>query len=455
MTECIQEQFPFECLGKREVVGRFAGGYVISDGGALLLRQVESRTNILGRFAACFTDQRDPLRVEHSVEQLVKQRVYGLALGYEDLNDHERLRRDPFLALLSGKSEPAQEPLAGKSTLNRLELTFPRAEADQHRYKKILFDPESADRLLIDLFVEAQACPPAEIILDLDATDDPLHGKQEGRFFHGYYGHYCYLPLYVFCGDHLLCARLRTANTDGSTGAVEELQRIAGQLRLHWPEVRIILRADSGFCREELMSWCEQNGVDYVLGLARNRRLEAMLAEALAEAKQKHEETGQAARVFRELRYQTRETWTRERRVVGKAEHLSKGANPRFVVTSLASEAWEARALYEELYCQRGEMENRVKEQFQLFSDRLSTHWLWSNQLRLSLSAFAYVLIETLRRAGLKGTELAQAEVNTIRLRLLKIGAVVRVSARKIWVSLASAHPAAMLFARVYATLRC
>jgi hypothetical protein len=455
MTECIQEQFPFECLGKREVVGRFAGGYVISDGGALLLRQVESRTNILGRFAACFTDQRDPLRVEHSVEQLVKQRVYGLALGYEDLNDHERLRRDPLLALLSGKSEPAQEPLAGKSTLNRLELTFPRAEADQHRYKKILFDPESADRLLIDLFVEAQACPPAEIILDLDATDDPLHGKQEGRFFHGYYGHYCYLPLYVFCGDHLLCARLRTANTDGSTGAVEELQRIAGQLRLHWPEVRIILRADSGFCREELMSWCEQNGVDYVLGLARNRRLEAMLAEALAEAKQKHEETGQAARVFRELRYQTRETWTRERRVVGKAEHLSKGANPRFVVTSLASEAWEARALYEELYCQRGEMENRVKEQFQLFSDRLSTHWLWSNQLRLSLSAFAYVLIETLRRAGLKGTELAQAEVNTIRLRLLKIGAVVRVSARKIWVSLASAHPAAMLFARVYATLRC
>jgi hypothetical protein len=455
MTECIQEQFPFECLGKREVVGRFAGGYVISDGGALLLRQVESRTNILGRFAACFTDQRDPLRVEHSVEQLVKQRVYGLALGYEDLNDHERLRRDPLLALLSGKSEPAQEPLAGKSTLNRLELTFPRAEADQHRYKKILFDPESADRLLIDLFVEAQACPPAEIILDLDATDDPLHGKQEGRFFHGYYGHYCYLPLYVFCGDHLLCARLRTANTDGSTGAVEELQRIAGQLRLHWPEVKIILRADSGFCREELMSWCEQNGVDYVLGLARNRRLEAMLAEALAEAKQKHEETGQAARVFRELRYQTRETWTRERRVVGKAEHLSKGANPRFVVTSLASEAWEARALYEELYCQRGEMENRVKEQFQLFSDRLSTHWLWSNQLRLSLSAFAYVLIETLRRAGLKGTELAQAEVNTIRLRLLKIGAVVRVSARKIWVSLASAHPAAMLFARVYATLRC
>lgn len=443
MTECIQESFSFAGVGSREVVGRFDGGYVVSDGGALLLRQVESRNNILSRFAACFTDQRDPLRVEHSVEQLIKQRVYGLALGYEDLNDHERLRHDPLLALLSGKNEPAQEPLAGKSTLNRLELTFPRAEAAHHRYKKILFDPEAADQLLLDLFVEAHARPPAEIILDLDATDDPLHGKQEGRFFHGYYGHYCYLPLYIFAGDHLLCARLRTADTDGSASAVEEVERIVGPLRRHWPAVKIILRADSGFCREALMSWCEQNGVDYVLGLARNRRLESLLSEALAEAKQTYEQTGQAARLFRELRYQTRETWTRERRVVGKAEHLSKGANPRFVVTSLASEAWEASALYEELYCQRGEMENRVKEQFQLFSDRTSTHWLWSNQLRLSLSAFAYVLLDTLRRVGLAGTEMAQAEVNTIRLRLLKIGAQVRVSVRKVWVSLASAHPAA------------
>jgi hypothetical protein len=328
-------------------------------------------------------------------------------------------------------------------------------DAAQRRYKRILFDPESADRLLVNLFVEAHAVPPAEVILDLDATDDPLHGKQEGRFFHGYYGHYCYLPLYIFAGDHLLCARLRPANIDGSAGAVGEVERIAGQLRSHWPAVKIILRADSGFCREELMSWCEQNGVDYVLGLARHRRLEAMLTEALAEAKQKHEATGQPARVFRELRYQTRETWRCERRVVGKAEHLSRGANPRFVVTSLASESWEARALYEELYCQRGEMENRVKEQFQLFSDRTSTHWLWSNQLRLYLSAFAYVLVDTLRRVGLQGTEMAQAEVNTIRLRLLKIGAVVRVSVRKVWVSLASAHPAAMVFAHVYALLRC
>jgi Transposase DDE domain group 1 len=455
MTECIPKSFAFASVGAREVVARFDGGHVVSDGGALLLGEVERQTGLLHRFAACFTDPRDPLRIEHSVEQLVKQRVYGLALGYEDLTDHERLRRDPLLAVLSGKTEPDQEPLAGKSTLNRLELTRPLADAAQRRYQKILFDPESADRLLVDLFVEAPAKPPHEIILDLDATDDPLHGQQEGRFFHGYYGHYCYLPLYIFCGDHLLCARLRTANTDGSAGAVGEVERITGQLRRHWPAVKIILRADSGFCREELMNWCEQKGVDYVLGLARNRRLEAMLAEALAEAKQRHEETGQAARVFRELRYQTRETWTRERRVVGKAEQLDKGANPRFVVTSLTSEAWEARVLYEELYCQRGEMEKRVKEQFQLFSDRLSTHWLWSNQRRLSLSAFAYVLIDTLRRVGLPGTEMAQAEANTIRLQLLKIGAIVKISVRKIWVSLASAHPAAMLFARVYAALRC
>jgi hypothetical protein len=455
MTECTQELFSFASVGKRAVVSRFDGGYVVSDGGALLLRQVEGQANILSRFAACFTDQRDPLRITHSVEQLIKQRVYGLALGYEDLNDHEKLRRDPLLALLSGKTEPTQELLAGKSTLNRLELTLPEAEAGQGRYKKILFDPALADQWLTDLFVEAHPTPPAEIILDLDATDDPLHGQQEGRFFHGYYGHYCYLPLYIFAGDHLLCARLRTANSDGSAGAVGEVERITGQLRRHWPEVKIILRADSGFCREELMHWCEQNGVDYILGLARNRRLEALLAEALVEAKQRHEATAQPARVFRELRYQTRETWTRERRVVGKAEHLDKGANPRFVVTSLTSETWEARALYEKLYCQRGEMENRVKEQFQLFSDRTSTHWLWSNQLRLSLSAFAYVLIDTLRRVGLPGTEMAQAEVQTIRLKLLKIGAVVRVSVRKIWVSLASAHPAAPLFAHVYAALRC
>jgi hypothetical protein len=455
MTECIPESFAFAAVGTREVVARFDGGHVVSDGGALLLGEVERQTGILHRFAACFTDQRDPLRIEHTVEQLIRQRIYALALGYEDLSDHDQLRRDPLLAVLAGKAEPTQELLAGKSTLNRLELTRPLADAGQQRYKRILFDPESADQLLVQLYTEAQAAPPTEIVLDLDATDDPLHGKQEGRFFHGYYGHYCYLPLYVFAGDHLLCARLRTANQDGSAGARDEVERIVEQLRQRWPTVKITLRADSGFCREELMSWCEEHGVDYVFGLARNSRLLQMLSEAMAEAQQKYEETGQPARVFHEGLYQTRETWSRERRVVGKAEHLDKGANPRFVVTSLTTERWEARALYEDLYCARGEMENRVKEQFQLFADRTSTHWLWSNQLRLSLSAFAYVLIDTLRRVGLPGTEMAQAEVQTIRLRLLKIGAVVRISVRKIWVSLASAHPAAPLFAHVYTALRC
>jgi hypothetical protein len=455
MTECTQDSFPFAPAFGREVVARFDAGPVSSDGGALLLREVARKIDLLPRLATCFTDGRDPRRIEHTVEQLISQRLYALALGYEDLNDHDTLRFDPLLTLLTGKREPEEEPLASKSTLNRLELTRPLADAQARRYKRILFDPPAADQLLLQLFIEAHRSPPEEIILDLDATDDPLHGQQEGRFFHGYYGHYCYLPLYVFCGDHLLCARLRTANGDASAGALDEVQRIVSYLRQHWPAVRIILRADSGFCREELMRWCEDNQVDYVFGLARNRRLEAMLGEALAEARQQHESTGQPVRLFRELRYQTRESWSQERRVVGKAEHLAKGANPRFVVTSLSAEQWAASALYEQLYCARGEMENRVKEQFQLFADRLSTHWLWSNQLRLYLSAFAYVLVDSLRRWALPGTALAQAEVNTIRLRLLKIGALVKVSVRRVWVSLSSAHPAVRVFAQAWAALRC
>jgi hypothetical protein len=455
MTECIQDSFPFSPSFRREVIARFDAGPVSSDGGALLLREVEQKLGLLPRLAACFHDYRDPARIEHTVEELIRQRVFALALGYEDLQDHDSLRHDPLLSLRMGKAEPGTTPLAGKSTLNRLELTRPQAETPAHRYQKILFDPESADRLLVQLFVESQATAPESLVLDLDATDDPLHGKQEGRFFHGYYGHYCYWPLYVFCGDHLLCARLRTAQGDASAGALGEIQRIVSHLRQHWPGVRITLRADSGFCREELMGWCEQNQVDYVFGLARNRRLEEMLREALAEARQQHEATGQPARLFRELRYQTRESWSQERRVVGKAEHLTKGANPRFVVTSLSVEQWAAQALYEQLYCARGEMENRIKEQFQLFADRLSTHWLWSNQLRLYLSAFAYVLVDSLRRLALPGTALAQAEVHTIRLRLLKIGAVVRVSVRRVWVSLASAHPAARVFAQAWQALRC
>jgi Transposase DDE domain group 1 len=455
MTECTQDSFPFAPAFRREVVARFDAGPVSSDGGALLLREVAGKIDLLPRLAACFTDGRDPGRIEHTVEQLLSQRVYALALGYEDLNDHDTLRFDPLLAVLTGKREPEKESLASKSTLNRLELTRPCSDSPAQRYQRILFDPPAADQLLLQLFVEAHRSPPPEIVLDLDATDDPLHGKQEGRFFHGYYGHYCYLPLYIFCGDHLLCARLRTAEGDASAGALEEVQRIVSGLRQHWPGVRITVRADSGFCREELMRWCEDHQVDYVFGLARNRRLEALLADTLAEARQQHEMTGQPVRLFRELRYQTRESWSQERRVIGKAEHLDKGANPRFVVTSLSAEQWAAQALYEDLYCARGDMENRIKEQFQLFADRLSTHWLWSNQLRLYLSAFAYVLVDSLRRWALPGTALAQAEVHTIRLRLLKIGALVRVSVRRVWVSLSRAHPAVRTFAQAWQALRC
>jgi hypothetical protein len=455
MTECSQESFPFAPAFSREVIARFDAAPVSSDGGALLLREVAQKLSLLPRLAACFQDGRDPARIEHSVEQMLSQRVYALALGYEDLNDHETLRVDPLLAVLSGKREPGTEPLAGKSTLNRLELTRPLSRSGEQRYKKILLDPQAADQLLLQLFVESFAQAPESLVLDLDATDDPLHGKQEGRFFHGYYGHYCYLPLYVFSGDQLLCARLRTSDSDASAGALSEVQRIVSHLRQHWPEVKLTLRADSGFCREELMRWCEQNRVDYVFGLARNSRLEALLADALAQVKQQHETTLQPARLFRELRYQTRQTWSCERRVVGKAEHLSKGPNPRFVVTSLSEEHWAAQDLYERLYCARGEMENRIKEQFQLFSDRLSTHWLWSNQVRLYLSAFAYVLMDSLRRQGLAGTALAQAEVQTIRLRLLKIGAIVTIRARKVWVSLSRAHPASPVFTQAWRALRC
>jgi hypothetical protein len=402
--------------------------------------------------------------IEHSVSELVSQRVYGLALGYEDLNDHEELRWDPLMGLLAGKSDPQGlnrirerdrgKALAGKSTLNRLELT--PAETDSHaRYKKIAVRPEAIDKLLVTLFVEAHERPPRQIVLDVDATDDPLYGKQEGRFFHGYYRHYCYLPLYVFCGEHLLCARLRPSNIDASAGTKEELERIIDQIRSHWPEVRILVRGDSGFCREELMSWCEAHGVDYILGIAKNERLKGLIAEELAVAEALHEETGRAARVFQDFRYRTRKSWSRERRVVGKAEHLDQGANPRFVVTSLAPEELDARQLYEDVYCARGDMENRIKEQqLALFADRTSTATMRANQLRLYFSSIAYVLLHTLRRVGLVGTELAKAQCDTIRLKLLKIGAQIRITVRKVWVSLSQSYPYSELFRRIYTRLR-
>jgi len=439
------------------VVGRFDGGTITSDAGSLLLYRTEQKTGILRQFADCFRDYRSPVRIEHSVAELVRQRIYGLALGYEDLNDHEYLKSDPMLAMLSGKADlegrQRRRPQdrgkagAGKSTLNRLELT--PAEADEKsRYKKIALDTALVDELLVALYIQRQLRCPERIVVDLDATDDRLHGNQEGRFYHGYYHDYCYLPLYIFIGNHLVCARLRESNQDAAAGSLEEVQRIVAQLRRSWPEAEIVLRADSGFCRDNLMSWCEQHGVDYVFGLAQNSRLLKRIRRPMQKAQRRHAETGKPARLFHQFRYRTQKTWSRKRRVVGKAEYLAKGRNPRFVVTSLTG--IEARSLYEDFYCERGEMENRIKEQqLDLFADRTSTAKMRANQIRLYFSTIAYCLMQALRELGLAGTKMAQAQCGTIRVRLLKIGARVRVTVRKVWVSMASGHPAQSLFGEV------
>jgi hypothetical protein len=445
------------------VVARFDGGQITTEAGALLLRPVEQRTGILRQFTTCFRDYRRADLVEHRASELVRQRIYGIVLGYEDLNDHDQLRQDPLLALLSGKWDVEGEHRrreqdrgkagAGKSTLNRLELTPKDAKPDA-RYKKIVMDEAAVDSLLLDLYIQAQPRQPKRIVLDLDTTDDPVHGEQEGRFFHGYYGCYCYLPLYIFIDEHLVCARLRPSNIDAAAGSLEEVQRIVKRLRFTWPEVKIILRADSGFCRDDLMSWCEKNRVGYVFGLAKNERLAKKLNKLMKEAEGQWKKTGKPARRFLDFRYRTRKSWKRGRRVVGKAEYLDKGANPRFVVTSLGIEEMEARSLYEDFYCARGDMENRIKEQqLDLFADRTSTHALHSNQIRLYLSSIAYCVLVALRRLALAGTDMAQAQCGTIRLRLLKIGAQVRITARKIWISMAAGHPAAAVFAAAHQKL--
>ena len=402
--------------------------------------------------------------IEHTVEQLVSQRVLALACGYEDLNDHDVLRDDALLAAAAGKRDVtgtqrrrAQDrghALAGKSTLNRWERTPADATAAA-RYHKIVYDPAAIERVFVEAYLAAHPTPPAEVILDLDATDDPLHGQQEGRFFHGYYRSYCYLPLSVFAGDFLLAAQLRRADGDGAAGAVEVVERLTTALRARWPAVRIIVRADSGFARDALMTWCEAHGVDYVLGLARNDRLEAAVALELALAALGCAVTQAPVRLYKELVYQTRTSWTRARRVVRKAEHLPGKANPRFVVTSLGVDAWSAPALYETLYCARGDMENRIKEQqLGLFADRTSTATMRANQLRLWLSSVAYVLVHEVRRVGLRGTALARAQVSTIRTRLFKLGGVVRVSVRRLAVALSGVFPLRQLFVQVLRNLQ-
>ena len=452
MTECNQTLFPFEAHFSRQVVAQFEGSWLSTEGGCLLLRQADRKIDLLRRVAGCFRDYRQPERITHRLEEMLAQRIYELALGYEDLNDHE-LRQDPLLGVLAGKRD-LSEPLAGKSTLNRLEL-MPAGSPSAERYNKIVYAPEAIDELLVTLFLESHRKAPPSMVLDLDATDTPLHGKQEARFFHGYYNHYCYLPLYVFCGDQLLCARLRPSNIDASAGSLQEVARIIAQIRKAWPYTQIILRADSGFCREELMAWCEKHKVDYLFGFARNLRLRRKIAKEMRQVKKEQQRTGKPARVFCEFFYQTRKTWSESRRVVAKAEQIPGKENPRYVVTSLSPSAWPAQELYERLYCARGEMENRIKEQLSLFSDRMSTESLRANQLRLYFSSLAYVLVDALRRVGLAGTEGAELQVETIRLRLLKIAAQVRVTARRIWIRYSKAYPWKNTFVSAWAALRC
>ncbi len=463
-TDCTAQRYLFQGPSRREVVASFDGGRISSDGGAVLLRETDRRLGLVDRFAECFEDHRATEWVEHPVEDLLRQRVFGLALGYEDLNDHEDLRRDALLATCVGKSDPTGESrsrerdrgnaLAGKSTLNRLEWGLAESAAED-RYRRVAVDTDAVDRFFVDVFLDSSDEPPDEIILDFDATDDPLHGHQEGRFFHGFYDHYCYLPLYVFCGKHLLCARLRRSNIDASQGTVDELERIVGQIRKRWPDVSIVVRGDAAFAREAIFAWCEDNGVHYVTGIARNARLEKLLEPALERAEDECAETGEPTRLYEEMRYRTLESWSRSRRVVGKAEITERGPNPRFVVTSFSPDEVDAKTLYEELYCARGDMENRIKEQqLDLFSTRTSGRLMRVNQMRLWLSSVAYMLIDALRRIALEGTKLANAYCGTIRVRLLKIGARIRVTVRKVWVSLASSHPAEPIFAHAYQRLR-
>lgn len=462
-TECNPAQIEFEGVSNRKLVASFDAEHITSDGGMVLLHQVDQKFGLIRRLAKCFTDYRDPELIEHGLEELLRQRVFGICCGYEDLNDHSALRDDPLVAAVVGKADPLGKdrrekkdkghPLASPSTLNRLELT-PMDATTKSRYRKIVYDGEALGNFFVDAYLDAQSSPPSEIILDLDATDDLIHGSQEGRFFHGYYGNYCYLPLYIFAGDFLLCAKLRKSDIDGSAGSLDEVKRIVARIKARWPEVKFVLRADSGFARDEIMTWCEGNDVDFIFGLAKNSRLEKLIQAELETVKQQAEKSGESARMFRELRYRTLDSWSRERRVVAKAEHLGDKSNPRFVVSSLSIERYDARALYEDLYCARGDMENRIKEQqLDMFADRTSAHTMRANQLRLWFSSVAYVLMNLLRHFGLRGTVLANAQVGTIRLKLLKLGAMVRVSVRRVVLSLSAAAPVRDLFHRIAALL--
>jgi hypothetical protein len=463
-TECNAKQLHFQGLGHREVVADFDGGTITSDAGALLLREVDLANRFVERFSGCFIDKRDPRYIEHSVKELVAQRAVGLCLGYEDTNDHDELRKDPLVAAVCGKLDPTGQDrryqrdrgkaLAGKSTLNRLE-TYGAGNPDNLGYKKIDYCEKSLDAFFVEVFLDSYRRPPKHIVLDLDATDDPLHGHQEGRYFHGYYDCYCYLPVYIFCADHLLCAKLKTANLDPGNEALPDIQRVVQQIRNRWPKIRITVRGDSGFCRDELMGWCEDNGVSYIFGLAKNTRLLKRIAEELKHARKRYFQSYQPQRLYKDFTYRTLDSWSCRRRVVGKAEYLGKGENPRFMVTNIPRELIQAVQLYETHYCARGDMENRIKEQqLYLFADRTSSFTMRANQLRLYFSSLAYVLLSELRRHVLQRTMFCDAQCHTIRLKLLKIGAQVRVSVRRVYVSLASGYPYQQTFHRIMVNLQ-
>lgn len=450
----------FQDLGTRKVVADFSGGTLSSDGGVLLVRQVDLSLGLTRRLADCFADARNPIFVEHFLPELLAQRIYTEALGYEDLNDHEHLRRDPLLATACGKADPLGTerplhpgaPLAAPATLNRLELSN-----NKHtRAHKLPHDPQKIEALLLQLGAHCLPKRASEIVLDLDAMGHRLHGLQEGRHFNAYYDDYVYLPLYAFVGDIPLWAQLRTADHGAAHGVVAALGKIVAAIRQRCKKARIIVRGDSGFCVDELMSWCEAHGVYYCLGLGKNSVLIENLQSALAQARARHCLTGAATRVFTEFEYQTVRSWNRARRVIAKAEVSAQGDNPRFLVTNLPAQGFKeeqdqtrftAQRLYEELYCGRGEMENVLKQQrLDLAADRMSTRHLASNQLRLWLATFAYLLLERMRTLGLRGTELASATAGSVRLKLLKVAAAVRVSVRRVYVQLSSAWPMQEIF---------
>lgn len=464
VTDCKSEKLVFQPCDYRDVVARFDGGKMTSDAGGLLLRELEQRFGLIERLADCFEDHRDPKYIEHTVEQLLAQRIFGLALGYQSLNDHDDLATDPVLAVMAGKDDPEgqnrrrdkdqNQPLAKKSTLNRLELGAVHGGKD-NRYKKIVPDLEAIQKCLIDLWLQLRDDEPRNVILDFDATDIALHGDQQNKFYHGYYGHYCYLPLYVFAGQWLVSSLLRFAGQDEAADSLDVLTLLVDKIEKQWPDTQIVVRADSGFARDRIMDFCEEHGIDYVIGIAKNSRLTEAIEIPLKKAKQRSKESGEKVRRFDEFRYETLDSWSRKRRVVAKIEHTPKGSNPRFVVTSLSKSQVGPRQLYEQIYCQRGESENRIKEvQLFLFADDNSTHWMASNQLRVYFCSVAYLFICLIRKKGLRGTKWANAQAPKIREKLFKIGAQLEVTTRNVWLRMASSFPHQAVFRGVLQNIR-